>query len=369
MKIIFKSVFVFILILFCFNYNALADGDEEDKDKKVGFAIYPAASYTPETSLMFGAVAFLVFKPDQISSTNYRPTSVSPYIVYSLRNQLEVNVDFDFFLKNGMNFTIATRYYDFPDYFYGIGNDTDIENEESFTSKAFYLEGQAMKPLNENVFIGFSFDTRYDHLQDFEEDGLLQTSEITGKDGGFLWGLGPAFRFDSRDNILYPSKGSLINLNGIFYPGLLGNDYEFSLFTLDFRKYFSIVNERNILAFQFLSRLSNGDLPFYKLPRLGGSKRLRGINHANRYINNHVFYFQGEYRKELFWRFGGVIFAGFGDVAEQIGEFNANDLKVVLGIGGRFRALKDEKLNARIDFGFTLGKEQNGLYFLIREAF
>ena len=360
-----------IIALVFFLYGTASELDSADVQKKVGFAIYPALSYTPETSLMFGGVAFLVFKPAERSEETYRPTSISPYLVYSLNNQLEANIDFDIFLKNGVNLALSTRYMNFPDYYYGIGPNTDINDEELFANRTFYLEGQALKSFTDRIFAGLTFDFRYDQLTDFAENSALLNSAIPGVDGGFIFGIGPAFRFDTRDNILFPGKGSLINIEALFYPDVPFNDYSFSRFTFDFRKYLSLNgNPDNIIALQFLTKISGGDaVPFYKLPRLGGSKRLRGIGHANRYIDRHVMYAQAEYRRKLFWRFSGVAFTGVGDVAERIGGFDPGGLKVVAGLGGRFQALKDEKLNARIDLGFTIGKGQNGLYFLIREAF
>lgn len=358
-----------VILLTFFVTATFAQEDSLDR-KKVGFAVYPAFSYTPETSAMIGAVAFFVFRNEiDTAAENYRPTSISPYVVYSLRNQLEANVDFDIFFKNGNNLNLTARYFDFPDFYYGIGNQTLEENEEGFTARTLYLEGQLMKPLTQKHFLGFIFDVRYDDLYDFDMDGVLRSTEISGSEGGFLWGLGPAFRLDSRDNVLFPSRGNYIDFNVLFYPDLFGNDFNYSLFTLDFRKYLSIKTDKNILAFQLITRYSPSEgVPFYKLPKLGGSRRLRGINHYNRYIDNTVFYAQAEYRRHLFWRFGAVLFAGFGDVANHYGDYQLDEMKAVVGIGGRFQALKDEKLNARIDIGFALNG-QSGLYFLIREAF
>lgn len=363
-----NKLILFILWLIGPVLMAQEDTLQSRQEKKLKFAIYPAASYTPETSLSLGAVAFFVINSDQpTNSGNYRPTSISPYVVYSLRNQLEANIDFDIFLKNGTNLNITTRYFNFPDYFYGTGNATLAENEESFTNNAIFLEGSALQPLNPELFLGINFDLRYDELLNFDEDGVLTDSDLDGVKGGFISGFGPSVRLDSRDNVLYPSRGNYFDVSAIFYPEFLST-YNFSIFSFDFRKYLSLGNEKNILAMQLLTRLSSGDVPFYKLPKLGGSRRLRGISHANRYIDNNVFYMQAEYRRDLFWRFGGVLFAGFGDVAHQVSDYNLNDMKVIFGVGGRFRAIKGEKLNARIDLGFTLGNE-SGVYFLVRESF
>jgi len=77
---------------------------------------------------------------------------------------------------------------------------------------------------------------------------------------------------------------------------------------------------------------------------------------------------QAEVRHELFWRVGGVVFAGMGDVASGLGDFSWNTNRFIYGLGGRFQALKDEKMNIRLDIGFT-DNGQSAFYLSVREAF
>ena len=67
-------------------------------------------------------------------------------------------------------------------------------------------------------------------------------------------------------------------------------------------------------------------------------------------------------------KLGGVAFAGFGDVAPEVSKYNFKELKYVFGLGGRFQAVKDEKLNLRLDLG--IGTDgQYAFYFSVKEAF
>ena len=79
-------------------------------------------------------------------------------------------------------------------------------------------------------------------------------------------------------------------------------------------------------------------------------------------------FFQTEYRRKLFWRFGAVAFAGIGDVAHKMGDFNVSDLKYVGGLGLRFAAIKDKKFNIRFDYGLARGN-QSAFYIGLEEAF
>lgn len=74
-----------------------------------------------------------------------------------------------------------------------------------------------------------------------------------------------------------------------------------------------------------------------------------GINHENRYRDRNSFYVQAEARRELFWRIGGVLFAGCGNVYSNLSAFQLKAMKYVVGLGGRFRPFKNEKLNLRLD--------------------
>jgi len=216
------------------------------------------------------------------------------------------------------------------------------------------------------VFVGATFDLQSNWLRDLDTDGRLLNENITGIDGGFLLGLGPSFKYDSRDNTIYPASGILASAEILVTH--LGN-YQYTNYNLEFRKFFSIKSSKNIIGFHLSSRMtSGGNVPFYKLPQLGGDERLRGIENASLYRDKQAVFFQTEYRRDLFWRFGMVAFAGIGDVAPRVRDLNISEFKYVAGFGGRFAAVKGEKLNIRVDIGFAKGG-QTGLYIGLREVF
>ena len=138
---------------------------------------------------------------------------------------------------------------------------------------------------------------------------------------------------------------------------------------ITFRRYFEFLSERNVIAFQFRANLNSGNqVPFYKLPNLGGNDELRGIENKHLYKDHQSIYAQIEGRQELFWRLGGVLFVGAGQVSRDFSGIKAKNVRFVYGLGGRFRALKEEKLNLRLDVGFT-NNGQSAIYLSIKEAF
>jgi outer membrane protein assembly factor BamA len=216
---------------------------------------------------------------------------------------------------------------------------------------------------------GIAFQWQNNHLSDIRDGGFLDSANIDGKSGGNILGLGPHFRFDNRDNTLYTTKGYYLETYAIFNPHWSLSDYSYYIYALDFRAFTTVFSKENILALQayFLS-VDGSNIPFYLLPKLGGDQRLRGIEHENRYTDKNAYYFQAEGRRHLFWRIGGVLFAGLGDVNSNMNQFSFKSLKFVYGIGGRFQPLKTESLNIRLDAGKGPGK-QYAIYFSLSEAF
>lgn len=339
--------------------------------RKVKFSIYPVLGYQPRTSISLGLISFIVYDQpagDQLS-TYHRPSAISPYLVYTFNKQMLLASSFDLYFGNHLYLYMKPRYYTFPDFYYGIGDDSRLEAEEIYTNVYPQLEGRFMKFLNNKWSIGVRFDMQYNHLKDFDPDGQLIQGNVFGTQGGFNSGLGPSVLLDTRDDVLYPAHGYYFTSEITFYTSAFGGRYNYIQYLVDLRKYITVINEQNILAFQIAGNFSSGaDVPFYKLQKVGGSDRLRGIQNANLYMDRQSFWTQAEYRRPLFWRFGGVAFAGLGGVAPSLAKVRFDKLKYVVGLGGRFRALKSEKLNVRLDAGLSNGG-QYAFYLSVKEAF
>lgn len=331
------------------------------------FAVFPAISYAPETDLQLGAVGIWVLKnTDNSQSSFQRQSTITPYFVYTLKKQSIAVTNLDYYFPEGQNLNTALRYYNFPDSYFGIGNDNDPDVSEQYTNRFVQIEGQFLHPINEKVFLGGAFDAHFTSIRKVISEGLLESQNPIGADGGNLVGLGPAFRYDTRDYTIYPSKGYLIASRLVV--NAIG-DFKYSSYIADARRYLNLKDEKHILAFQFRTQFTFGtDVPFYKLPQLGGDERLRGISNASLYRDRKMMYTQVEYRRPLFWRFGMTVFAGVGDVAYDVDDFNLSEFKYVAGIGGRLAIIPERKLNARLDIGVGRGG-QTGIYIGISEAF
>lgn len=369
-KIIF-SLLISSVVCHC-GFGQEADSLYTDADtaavNRRNFAFYPGLSASPETGVEFGLVAFFVFD-DKIKDGMDRPSSITPAFIYTTKNQMTALVDVDYYFKNGDNVFSTLRYSDFPDRYFGEGPLTNPEVSDDYRDRFFELEGRFVRPRNQHLFYGLYYDFQYNDVLDVDDQSTLANDQPIGINGGWTMGVGPGFEFDTRNNTLYPTHGKLINLGVTFYSQAFGSDYNYQQYVLDYRHYFEVFGPKNILAYQFNSTLTTGDdVPFYKLNRIGGNNRLRGLGHRNLYRDRQSMFFQVEGRQELFWRFGGVLFAGLGQVFDELSNFDMNNTRFVYGFGGRFQALEGQRMNIRLDVGFS-DEGQSAFYISVREAF
>lgn len=363
------SKILFLLSLLCLIGTA-SIGQEGDsiKSNKPKIAVYPALGYSPETGLNIGAIAFLVFPPKDTSDFQ-RPTVISPYVIYTTNKQILSRVDYETYTASGLNINAKLRFFRFPDYYYGIGNETNSDIRESYDDNFFRLEGSLLKTSNQKLFLGIQYDFQYNNIAKIRPEGMLSSDAPIGLEGGRTIGLGPGAIYDSRDNSLYPYKGKYFISGVTVYTKALGSEYDYMNLNLDYRQYFEVTKFKTVLAYHVQSNITiYGDVPFYKLNQIGGDNRLRGFQHKNLYKDRNAMFVQLEARQELFWRLGGVLFAGAGQVFDQISSFSSNNMNFVYGFGGRFNAIKNEKLNVRLDVGFTENADYS-FYLSVKEAF
>lgn len=343
-----------------------ADSLPSPKSSKI--AVYPAFGFSPETRWNYGVIAFIVLDGADTASQYYRPSSLTPFLVYTSNKQFLAKAELDLYTAQGLNINITPRFFNYPDYYFGIGNDTDPDTSEIFTDQFFRIEGRISRPLSQKLFVGIRYDLQYDQLTEIPEEGLLEQQRPLGIAGGYAMGLGPNIQYDSRNSTIYPTKGRFLRSNLAVYNRIFGSDYNYVRYVFDYRQYFEFLGPKNIVAFQFQAQLSNGEVPFYKLNKIAGDNRLRGFDHSNVYRDKQAVYFQVEGRQHLFWRFGGVVFAGVGEVFERFADANTRNLRFVYGLGGRFQALSDSPMNIRMDLGFS-DNGQVGFFLSVREAF
>jgi outer membrane protein assembly factor BamA len=178
-------------------------------------------------------------------------------------------------------------------------------------------------------------------------------------------GLGVMIEYDSRDNRFNPSGGQLFNGTWSNSEEAIGSDFDFTSGKIDYNLYHQL-KPGKIIAGRATACMTPGDAPFYALCKFGQGVDLRGYV-GGRYRDERMATFQAEYRWRFYKKWGMVVFAGFGEVAETWGDFNLDDLLPSAGVGLRFKLSKTTDFNLSVDY--AVGEDSDAWYFYVGESF
>lgn len=381
-KIALHAILKYSLLFLFFSSvsNAFAQTDSIAADtailKKRKLFVSPVVGYTPETRLYFGAGAVFYLPPSKkYPETN--PSVVKVVFVYTQNKQIESNIAGDgYYQNNTYRYNYSANYYEFPAYFFGIGNNTLFEDKEEYDFDFFNIGLNGQKKIEDHFYAGLKTFFEWTKVDEVEPGGFFDTQEITGEDGGVNTGLGAWLTYDTRDNIYFPLSGMYIDVSSVAHTEFLGSDFNYFEQTIEVSQ-FNKMLEDDALAFNFYSMFLPGEVPFNRLAKLGGEKYMRG-NYEGRFRDNYYLTLQSEYRM-TFWKYFGInLFAGIGEVANELDKFSIGGLKYSVGLGGRLFIVPEDKLSLRLDI--AMGSRTNeehifgikneiGLYITFREAF
>jgi outer membrane protein assembly factor BamA len=338
---------------------------KKDSAKRTSFNAYPYAFYTPESKLAFGAGGIYIFYGGK--DKDLKPSKIGFGGYYSTNKQYKISISPNlYFNKNKLYIELPTSYGFFVNKYWGIGDNTATRENAAYSVNTFTstLTVQIPPEIFSADRTGIILDYDYTKIVDKMGNELLENDSLPGNNGGSLFGLGTDLVWDSRDNLFFPNSGGYQYFRIVVYPGI--DDFVFSVLELDVRAYRAISPD-HVFAFNFYVQSALGETPFYRLPALGGQKRMRGYFNG-RYRDNFYGMFQAEYRQYFWKRLGFAVFGGLGNVADNILEYDFSTLKYSYGAGLRFLFNKKQKVNVRMDIGF--GNDGNrGIYFGIQEAF
>ncbi len=328
---------------------------EVEERSPVDMLPQPVIGYTPETGVLLGIGVSLLVNAD--TGKYYRPSLYSVAAAYGFKGrQIQLGIGADVYTRSGWHITADLSYHGHDkNYYFGIGSSTHRSEKKEYISNTFRLHSNIFKLIGSRFSAGISYDLRHDSRAVFDDKDI---SHVPGEAGGTLIGLGPAFRYDSRDNTLFPTSGSLLDINFQQYGWLNMGNYQYQKILIDYRKYFPLGRTANasVLAVQGLVDATwNGTVPFYGLPYFTGDRTFRGI-WRNLYIDQQIVALQAEFRSVFSKadpRFGYAIFAGIADGANDFFRNYTTDVKVVYGLGFRTQVLPKKRMYARLDYAMT----------------
>ena len=337
------------------------------KEKKLQIIAIPVAFYTPETKFGFGGGGQLFLLGEKARFRN-RISNVLMTAIYTTQKQLIIDIKPEIYLGSGNYFIDASyRFEIFPNSFWGIGPDTPEEDEEIYNQTSNILNINFLKRLPPNLNFGFTFHFANHQVTEVEEGGQLDSGLILGSDRAVIAGFGATFNLDDRDDIGSTTAGNYLSFSARFSSELLGATQGFNTFILDLRTYRPI-GKKSVFAAQLYLENHFGDAPFQGQATYGGASRARGYFYG-RFIDNHMYVFQGEYRYRFKPRWAVNAFGLFGSVNSEVNElYKFDKLKPSFGGGIRYKILKDKSTWVRLDYGIGKG-EQSGIYFGVNEAF
>jgi hypothetical protein len=335
-----------------------------DKDTW-GVGGHPIIGYAPESRWTLGAGLAFYFNP-RPWDPDQRLDEYVLQATYTTRKQGSLGIDGTTYLGGNRHFLQhRIKFTDTPSSFFGIGPNTPESAEESYTQTGVGLQVAYQTMVGDRLYLGPDVAFSYSHLYDETPGGLLDQGAVIGAGTTRQVGIGFLATYDSTNSKLYKLHGSRVQIGGRVYHPWLGGSNTYWGGSMGGRHYVPLMWGM-VLAFHISARTSNGDVPFYDLEPLGSDKLLRGYS-AERYIAKHFLGGQVELRYPMFWRFGGVFFAGAAEVENRVRDFGSYP-RAAVGMGWRFAINRSQTINLRFDI--TCNSDGEGeKYIKLREAF
>jgi outer membrane protein assembly factor BamA len=353
---------ILILIIFCaISVISMAQKSDSIFNPKSKILALPIAFYTPDTKWGGGVSGILTFFAGQKTPRS----SVTIGIAATQLKQILVYLPFQIYAKND-HFRLfgEVGYFRYIFRFHGIGNNISANFEEKYAARFPRLRLNMMKRLSPKILIGLKYSFDDFRLTKTLENGVLNSQKPVGWAGGRISSVGLIGTFDTRDNVYFPRKGYFLTVFGQQDASQTGSNFHFGRISMDAAGYFP-TGKKSTLAVRFAGIQSWGEVPFFELSLLGGTKRLRG-HFEGKYRDRNLVLFETEWRFSIWRRLGGVVFTGVGGVFGQKNE--SVKPRPNGGAGVRFMLDTNQKLNIRADYGIGLAGNR-GFYLTFGEAF
>ena len=360
------KVFI-VLIVLAFSPICSSQGNDtvlNDSIKNFKLTALPVLFYLPETGLGYGALGIGTFRFKN-ETINSRPSSAQLAVSYTTKNQLLIFAPYELYWDDEKWRVVGELgFYKYFYNFYGLGINSNEADFETYEVTFPRLRASVLNEVWANISVGIAYELDIFYDLGVEENGILEATDLIGKDGGTVSNLGLLAFYDTRDDIFQPSKGFFVQAATFTSGSFTASSFSYSKFSLDSRYYTKLKGEHILATNLFFANNGKGT-PFFDLNRLG-TNRTRGFN-DRRYQDNAELSFVTEYRFPVSGRFGGAFFGSTGTVAPDFGNLFSSRYRNAAGLGVRYTINKKDGIRIRIDYG--LSEEGGNLYFTIREAF
>lgn len=339
---------------------------EEKKEETWGMFPLLVPLYSPETRFMVAGGGIFWYNPWP-DAPRKRISELTTFFTASQNKQYSFGLIFEaYFFRHRLKVMQNLDMYKQPNLTWGIGPTTPGSNEEKFDPQGFANRTSFLWLIAEDVYLGGLWQSQFDTIAPEKDTGYLATVRPTGYDGTKLNGPGIHLLVDTRDNAFSPERGHWFEARLVQGLTALGGAGSMTQATIDYR-WFKRIWFGHVVALNGLLTTTFGDAQWYAMPRLGGQFQMRGY-FSGRYIDRHLWVAQADYRLPVWWRLGLVLFTGVGDVMGDVTAPFSSNFKISYGSGVRILVDKEQKINMRLDLGFTNHGDVN-FYFTFKEAF
>lgn len=338
------------------------DSNKNKKHKRFDFSVIGGPHYASDTKFGLGLVAAGLYRTDPNDSI-LPPSNVSLYGDVSSVGFYMLGVRGNHIAPKGRyRIDYHLYFYSFPADFWGIGYEMGNNDANKSDMKRWQAQAEVsfLFRVADNFYIGPMASYDYVIGKHIERPELLQ-----GMDQ-HTWnvGAGVSLVYDNRDNLTNPHRGIYLNINQMFRPGFMGNDYAFSTTAFRFDAY-QRLGKGTVLAEDIRANLNFGNPSWGMMAELGGTHSMRGY-YEGRYRDKHSLEATVELRQHVWKRNGIVVWVGAGTIFPKFSALRSKQILPNAGVGYRWEFKKN--VNVRLDYGF--GKSgQSGFLFNINEAF
>lgn len=338
--------------------------------KKFQVTPMPVLLFDPFTGFGYGVLANFNYLLGDAATTRY---SNSQFIaMHTSRGQTAAQVNHQIFMHDEkFLWQGKLQFLDWPEYTYALGARTTGTEpvKELISYRAIELEERLMWRIGSTKnFVGpqYRLFSSWNLSSNQPDSVSFFAREAIGNRSYIASGVGVHFVHDSRDNVQNAFSGKYLEVAVNPFVKAMGSTQNWTNVRVDFRNYISFdAKHTTVLATRLLGEQAIGEVPYMLTPMPGRYFATRGYVQG-RYRGKTFLSAEAEYRRHLWKKLGGVVFANIHTVSQPDGSIQY--VNPAAGLGIRVLMSAAQRINFRLDYARGLN-DNGGLYFHVTEAF
>lgn len=335
-------------------------------ERKIDLSFGVTPSYTREAGFGIGAAATALYRLNR-ADTIMQPSdvfaslnaSLNGFYVFTLKGN-------NLFTDNRSRLSYKIEIYKKRLDFWGINSEETAKNPKSkYDRRQIDLQAEYIYRLTHSFYGGVLLRADYTDARNIANPAYM----LGERHQYYVTGIGVSMEFDTRDNLLTPTRGIHLAYKPMLFYKYLGNaPASFFRHTIIFNAYKKLWRG-SVLAYDFYACLQTSHTPWTMREMIASDGiRMRGYYMGSTIDNNQISS-QFELRQHIWKRIGATAWIGGATVFSSPKEYKKQDIRPEwlgnFGVGLRFEF--KHNVNARIDYGF--GQGTSGILFAIGEAF